>query len=358
MIVVAVTSLLLGCMALRLLSSAVWQTHAPACATVEQSRPQVAPYFTAITAPTPTGEERRAADEAEAALSLSSSSSSSSSRDPAWAELPRGERLHFSRTRRQLPQCIIIGVRKCGTRALLEFLNVHPRVQKAAVEVHFFDDDDRYALGLEWYRRRMPYSFPDQITVEKSPAYFVTPSVPERIRAMNSSIKLLLIVREPVTRTISDYTQIHSNKLSKGKPHEAFEALTLAASGNVNTHYRAVQISLYAHYLRFWFDAFSREQIHIVDGDQLVEDPFPELQKIEDFLGLEHRIARDNFYFNKTKGFFCLRNDTTEKCLGDTKGRKHPDVSPEVVRKLRRFFHPHNLRFYDMIGRNLGWPTE
>jgi len=35
--------------------------------------------------------------------------------------------------------------------------------------------------------------------------------VPERVRAMNASIKLLLIVREPVTRAISDYTQLRSH---------------------------------------------------------------------------------------------------------------------------------------------------
>lgn len=40
--------------------------------------------------------------------------------------------------------------------------------------------------------------------------------VPERVRAMNSSIKLLLIVREPVTRAISDYTQLRSHAASGG----------------------------------------------------------------------------------------------------------------------------------------------
>lgn len=126
------------------------------------------------------------------------------------------DRLRFPRTRRRLPQCIIIGARKCGTRALLEFLNIHPKIQKAAVEMHFFDDDDKYDHGLDWYRRHMPFSFQDQITVEKSPAYFITERVPGRIRAMNESIRLLLLVREPVTRVISDYTQLYSNKLRKG----------------------------------------------------------------------------------------------------------------------------------------------
>jgi [heparan sulfate]-glucosamine 3-sulfotransferase 5 len=87
-------------------------------------------------------------------------------------------RVHFPRTSRRLPQAIIVGVRKCGTRALLEMLALHPRVQKAAGEVHFFDRDDNYRRGLEWYRRKMPHSFRGQITIEKSPSYFVTPEVP------------------------------------------------------------------------------------------------------------------------------------------------------------------------------------
>lgn len=74
-------------------------------------------------------------------------------------------------------QAIIIGVRKCGTRALLEMLFLHPRIQKAAGEVHFFDRDDNYSRGLEWYRHKMPHSFKDQVTIEKSPSYFVTPEV-------------------------------------------------------------------------------------------------------------------------------------------------------------------------------------
>lgn len=56
-------------------------------------------------------------------------------------------------------------------------LNLHPRIQKAAGEVHFFDRDENYIKGLEWYRKKMPHSFRGQITIEKSPSYFVTPEV-------------------------------------------------------------------------------------------------------------------------------------------------------------------------------------
>lgn len=74
--------------------------------------------------------------------------------------------------------------------------------------------------------------------------------------------------------------------------------------------------------------------------------------------GIEHRISRRNFYFNETKGFYCLRNDTADKCLRETKGRKHPYVDPQVISKLRKFFAEHNQKFYELVGEDLGWPEE
>uniref|UniRef100_A0A2K5WHH2 Sulfotransferase n=1 Tax=Macaca fascicularis TaxID=9541 RepID=A0A2K5WHH2_MACFA len=88
----------------------------------------------------------------------------------------------------QLPQTIIIGVRKGGTRALLEMLSLHPDVAAAENEVHFFDWEEHYGHGLGWYLSQMPFSWPHQLTVEKTPAYFTSPKVPERVHSMNPSI--------------------------------------------------------------------------------------------------------------------------------------------------------------------------
>ena len=159
--------------------------------------------------------------------------------------------LKFSKAQRRLPQCIIIGVRKGGTRALLEFLNLHPLIQKASDEVHFFDDDIKYNLGLNWYRNQMPYSFSEQVTIEKSPAYFVTESAPSRIHAMNSSIKLILIVRDPVIRLISDYAQLAENRMKKSLKVVSFEDLVLAGK-KINISYKPVQVSMYSVYYKRW----------------------------------------------------------------------------------------------------------
>lgn len=51
---------------------------------------------------------------------------------------------------KKLPQAIIIGAKKSGTRALLKFIGAHPNVTAAGAETHFFDRF--YHMGLDWYR--------------------------------------------------------------------------------------------------------------------------------------------------------------------------------------------------------------
>lgn len=53
----------------------------------------------------------------------------------------------------------------------------------------------------------MPPTLEGQVTMEKTPSYFVTREVPQRVKQMNPKTKLLVVVRDPVTRAISDYTQ-------------------------------------------------------------------------------------------------------------------------------------------------------
>ena len=267
--------------------------------------------------------------------------------------------IRYKHTQRRLPQCLIVGARKAGTRALLEFLNLHPSIQAYKQEMHFFDDDRNYSMGLDWYRHQMPYSFADQITIEKTPAYFVAERVPARVQAMNSSIKLLLIVRDPVERAVSDFMQLNTARIQRGMYHEAsrhFEELAINwKTGEVNESYRAIRRSVYHRYLSRWLRHFTIDQFHIVNGEQLVDQPVDELRKIEEFLGIEHRLNDGLFYFNSTRGFYCMHVDKVERCLASSKGRQHPNLNGTVVDKLRRYFRPHNYKLYAMVGIDFGW---
>lgn len=66
-------------------------------------------------------------------------------------------------TAQRLPQCLIIGVRKGGTRALLDALALHPNIRVVRRELHFFSNNETYLNGLEWYRQQMPYSYVNQV---------------------------------------------------------------------------------------------------------------------------------------------------------------------------------------------------
>uniref|UniRef100_A0A8C5KC76 Sulfotransferase n=1 Tax=Jaculus jaculus TaxID=51337 RepID=A0A8C5KC76_JACJA len=254
----------------------------------------------------------------------------------------------------RLPQTIIIGVRKGGTRALLEMLSLHPDVAAAENEVHFFDWEEHYRQGLGWYLSQMPVSSPHQLTVEKTPAYFTSPQVPERVYRMNPAVRLLLIVRDPSERVLSDYAQVLHNHVQKRKPFPPIEAL-LARGSRLNPDYKALNRSLYHAHLRAWLRFFPLRSIHLVDGDRLIRDPFPEMQKVERFLQLAPQINASNFYFNKTKGFYCLRDSGRDRCLHESKGRAHPRLDPELLRRLREYFHEPNKKFFKLVGRTFDW---
>ncbi|XP_053434071.1 heparan sulfate glucosamine 3-O-sulfotransferase 1 [Nycticebus coucang] len=254
----------------------------------------------------------------------------------------------------QLPQTIIIGVRKGGTRALLEMLSLHPGVAAAENEVHFFDWEEHYSQGLSWYLSQMPFSSPRQLTVEKTPAYFTSPKVPERVHRMNPAVRLLLILRDPAERVLSDYTQVLYNHVQKRKPYPAIEQVLLRG-GRLNADYKALNRSLYHEHLRRWLRFFPLRRIHIVDGDRLIRDPFPEIQRVERFLKLSPQINASNFYFNKTKGFYCLRDSGRDRCLHESKGRAHPHVDPQLLNKLHEYFHEPNKKFFELVGRTFDW---
>ncbi|XP_030262321.1 heparan sulfate glucosamine 3-O-sulfotransferase 4 [Sparus aurata] len=258
---------------------------------------------------------------------------------------------------KKLPQAIIIGVKKGGTRALLEALRVHPDVRAVGNEPHFFDRN--YERGLDWYRDLMPSTLEGQITMEKTPSYFVTNHAPKRIHSMARDIKLIIVVRNPVTRAISDYTQT----LSKKPEIPTFEVLAFKnrTLGLIDASWSALRIGIYALHLESWMQYFPLSQMHFVSGERLIVDPAGEMAKVQDFLGLKRIVTDKHFYFNKTKGFPCLKkpeDSSTPRCLGKSKGRTHPKIDPDVIRRLHKFYKPFNMMFYQMTGQNFEWELE
>ena len=259
-------------------------------------------------------------------------------------------------TEQRFPQAIIIGVKKGGTRALIDMLKSHPQIKSARGEIHFFDREETFSKGVDWYIKRMPFTTRDQITIEKSPSYFVTPEAPRRMHNLSSTVKLILIVRDPVERTISDYSQLF-NPIRTQK-NLSFDEYVLR-NNHVDSTVSAIGVSSYDVHMVQWLKYFPLHQIHIANGDALILDPVPEIIRVQEFLGVRSYFEKEMFYYNKTKGFYCWnvthKGHRFPNCLGSSKGRPHPQISHNTRELLKQYFTSHNERFFELVKQRFDW---
>lgn len=273
--------------------------------------------------------------------------------------------------KKRFPNVIIIGVKKAGTRALLEILKLHPQVCSSGPELHFFD---RYKYkGMQWYRERMPLCYENELRIEKTPSYFVTSGVANDIfeysKSLNETLKLIVIVRDPTTRAISDFTQTLRSAKNTGRSFEEVATRQISQVKTiVNDRWAAIKIGAYSKHLLRWLRYFSKQQLHLVSGDELIKSPYEEIKALETFLNLTPFIKREHFIFNKTKGFYCFDKQISQpvqmsktdkinlRCLGSEKGRSHVVVSEKILAMLRDYYRPFNKELYTLVGRDFGWP--
>jgi hypothetical protein len=106
-----------------------------------------------------------------------------------------------------LPNTFIAGVQKCGTTALHHILTQHPDIfiPRAPQEIHFFDVDENFRKGIEWYESLFREWNGQRIIAQTSPLYLFEPVVPSRIHAAIPDARFIVILRNPVDRAYSHY---------------------------------------------------------------------------------------------------------------------------------------------------------
>ncbi|KAH9504250.1 hypothetical protein Btru_064451 [Bulinus truncatus] len=255
------------------------------------------------------------------------------------------------------PQCILLGFGKCGTSALLEFLDLHPQIVSLDWEIDYFCDRMYPKYDLQWYVKRMPPTYSNQITVEKSPCYIVEHDSHIRMHAMNSSLKIMVIIRDPITRLLSEYGHYYATETYWGRPAITFEDRVYNQRTKEFRTSLILKVGDYTPHFEHLLKVFPREQVLILDGDKLVTDPLSQVRLVEDFLGLPHAITEADIYFDKEKGFYCMKLRTTgeTKCLGKSKGRQHVEIKPEFKKQLIEFFAPYNDNFFKLVGQRFDW---
>ena len=255
----------------------------------------------------------------------------------------------------RFPDVIIIGAKKSGTSVLREMLSQHPLIKIAEKEIFYFSDPDHYQRGISWYIAQMPLTKKGELTLEKSPHYFASTVSPERLKLASSDVKLLLIVRNPLYRTISNYFFLQ--KIRTGKIDKTLSTFRkkFFRGNRINTDCEEINISLYDDNYSQWLKWFSKEQILIVNGDYLKVNPQRELTRIENFLNIPHYLGNKTIKHVGTK--YYLENSQSKS---NYVGYQHnwPEVSKDRIKKLAKFLQPHARRFCKLASVNYTWCTD
>jgi hypothetical protein len=227
-------------------------------------------------------------------------------------------------------------------------------------ELHFFDKYPR-SEDLETYRLMMKYSFPDQVTIEKTP-YWVAPDAPRRIHEMNPHIKLLLVVREPACRMVSDYFQrVRNDKMVSSVPLN--DVATNLRYAKILTALR--KNSLYDIHMQNWLTTFPPQQILIIRNEDLRTSRVPYvLHEVEDFLGLKHELMVD-FSGPENHQQACINGtivyaptrDFPDLCFDiDERGAcKYEEEFGPLLKDFRNYLKPHVSNFEKIVDRKFKW---
>jgi len=187
---------------------------------------------------------------------------------------------------------LICGTQKGGTTALAHYLKQHPEVGLPETkELHFFDNE-----SVDWsnpdygaYHAAFTNSDPQKIRGEATPIYMYWEPSAERIWRYNPAMRLIVILRNPITRAYSHWSMERgrgAEQLSFGEAVAA-EAIrsrsTLPLQDRVGSY---VDRGYYCSQLRRLWRFFGREAVLVLRQDDLLDQHQLTLDRVCAHLGL------------------------------------------------------------------------
>eukprot|EP00804_Cyclotella_cryptica_P011581 CCRYP_012092-RB/>CCRYP_012092-RB protein AED:0.26 eAED:0.26 QI:94/1/1/1/1/1/2/1607/402 len=267
-----------------------------------------------------------------------------------------------------LPNILLIGAQKAGTTTVASWLHRNG-VCAAKVfgddpsfyekEVHFFDKF--YDKGIEYYVKRFKHCtegvYHKGFSLDATPNYlnlarrvydtYSNKNVPANIMGR---LKLMVILREPISRELSWYN--HKVSLFRAGRRVGYCMDVSHENGTVKSFDEYADelkerlldrphnaFGFYVDHLRTWVTLFDRQQLLILSYDELLRDPSTAKLRIGTFLGMS------------MKGEFGNANTKASNY-------KVKEMSPHSRKVLEPLFRKKNEEFYDFIRDHPGPPME
>jgi hypothetical protein len=189
----------------------------------------------------------------------------------------------------RLPDFVCVGALKAGTTYLEALLRDHPDLclPSTVKEVDYFSL--HHERGEQWYRDQFD-GCAVRMHGEVSPRYLVDADSPARIAAANADVRLLLLVRDPVTRVSSQY----KHRVRTTSYRASFEDYLAENPG-------ALERGRYGHHAGRYLERFDRAQLHVVVFEDLVRDPVAAMRSAYGFLGVDasHALSQHDRPLNE-----------------------------------------------------------
>lgn len=100
----------------------------------------------------------------------------------------------------------IIGAQKAGTTSLHFYLAQHPDIISGRIkELQFFNKDTEYSKGVSYYLSHFPVFKTGKYALDATPEYLYYSNAPRRIHAFGPKSKIIILLREPVSRSFSAF---------------------------------------------------------------------------------------------------------------------------------------------------------
>jgi len=262
---------------------------------------------------------------------------------------------------RTLPDFIIIGAQRCGTTSLYNYLVERQAIVPAFMkEVHFYDN--HFHQGLNWYRSFFPLEKERRgceaagrpfVTGEATPYYLIHPHAPRRVHDTLPGVRLIVLLRNPVDRALSQYhhqVRMGLETLSFEEAIEKEERVLAAERERVAADqvyqspllqsYSYLARGVYVDQLQAWLGFFPRQQVLILRSEDFYADVVATVAQVLRFLGLP--AARDKAHAGGDE--YRTYNQG-----------EYGAMDAALRARLVAYFAPHNRRLYDYLGVDLGW---
>jgi len=214
-----------------------------------------------------------------------------------------------------------VGAAKAGTTSIFELLRSSKELEiPIDKEPHYFGE---FCVGPKKFKTVKEYHTnyenlgSEKMAVDFSTSYLYSKTAAQEIYDYNKDSKILILLREPFSRAVSLYNHQRRSMLESHDMIEGFakESERIKKGYDYGFHYKTS--GLYYEQVKRYFEVFPKEQILVLDFEDLIKEPKVLLKKILYFYGITD-IDESSLYLpkenrtgipkNKLLQYFLVRN--------------------------------------------------